>query len=50
MRYKKLGNTDIEISVLGFGCMRFPMIKTDKGDDVDRERLMHLLERHFALG
>lgn len=50
MRYKKLGNTDIEISVLGFGCMRFPMIKTDKGDDVDREKTYALIRKAFCLG
>ncbi|MGM0379874.1 MAG: aldo/keto reductase [Bacillota bacterium] len=29
MRYKKLDNTKNEISVLGFGCMRFPTIDGD---------------------
>lgn len=35
MRYKKFGNTGVEISVLGFGCMRFPMIRNGSKEYVD---------------
>lgn len=30
MKHRKLGNTGIEVSILGFGCMRLPTISPDK--------------------
>lgn len=50
MRYKKFGNTGIEISVLGFGCMRFPMIKKGSKDYVDEDRTIEMLLRAYELG
>ena len=50
MRYRKLGNTGINISALGFGCMRFPMIKRDSGNIVDQDKTSQMLQRAYELG
>ena len=35
MRYRKLGRCDREVSILGFGCMRLPVIQgTGKATDI----------------
>jgi predicted aldo/keto reductase-like oxidoreductase len=43
MLYRKLRNTDIELSALGFGCMRLPVIdnKLDRIDYPQATRLLH---------
>jgi len=43
MLYRKLRNTDIELSALGFGCMRLPVIdnKLDRIDYPHATRLLH---------
>ena len=46
MRYATLGNTGLEVSILGFGCMRFPV----KDGRVVRELSTPLLRRAVELG
>ncbi|MDR1531440.1 MAG: aldo/keto reductase [Clostridiales bacterium] len=51
MRYKKFGNTGIELSVLGFGAMRLPMLDTADGKKiVDEDAAVAILRRAFELG
>jgi predicted aldo/keto reductase-like oxidoreductase len=50
MRYKKFGNTGMDISVLGFGCMRFPMTKIDGKDVVEEDKTIEMLHRAYELG
>ncbi len=47
MRYIELGKTGLNVSRLGFGCMRFPM--TQAGE-VDRSLAIPLLHRALELG
>jgi uncharacterized protein len=42
MLYRKLGSTGEEISILGFGCMRLPIIN-GKYDDVDFDEAISLI-------
>lgn len=44
MRYRELGKTGVEVSVLGFGCMRFPVIDGD-GNKIDEEKSVEMI-RH----
>lgn len=45
MQYRKFGNTGIEISALGFGCMRFPTINVNGIQEIDEEEAVKML-RH----
>lgn len=43
MKYRKLGLTGVEVSALGFGCMRLPTIEgTDKIDEQEAIRIIRL--------
>jgi uncharacterized protein len=46
MLYRKLGKTGIDISVLGFGCMRLPVIDS-RPEKIDYQRSVELL--HYAI-
>jgi uncharacterized protein len=50
MRYKKFGNTGIDISVLGFGCMRLPMKKINGKDYVEEDKTIEMIHRAYQLG
>lgn len=44
MRYREFGATGVEVSALGFGCMRLPVIEGD-GNRIDEEKAVELV-RH----
>ena len=51
MQYRKFGNTGVEISALGFGCMRLPEFQDEDGTwHVDQEKTNEMLMRAFDLG
>lgn len=49
MRYRTLGKTDVEVSVLGFGCMRLPVIDGN-GDRIDETKAVELVRRGIDNG
>ena len=46
MLYRKFGNADVKVSILGFGCMRLPVID-GKEDQIDEEEATRMIE--FAI-
>ena len=51
MQYRRFGNTGVNISTLGFGCMRLPEIQKEDGSwEVDQEKTNAMLRRAFDLG
>ena len=51
MQYRPFGNTGVNISTLGFGCMRLPEIQKEDGSwEVDQEKTTEMLMRAYELG
>ena len=51
MQYRKFGNTGVNISALGFGCMRLPEYQAEDGTwCVDQEKTNQMLMRAYELG
>ena len=51
MQYRPFGRTGVNISTLGFGCMRLPEIQLENGDwQVDQEKTNEMLMRAYELG
>ena len=44
MEYRRLGNTNIQVSALGFGCMRLPEYEQDGKWYIDEEKQSQCLE------
>jgi predicted aldo/keto reductase-like oxidoreductase len=49
MLYRRIGTTGVEASILGFGCMRLPVIG-GKPQDIDREAATAMLHRAIEGG
>ena len=51
MQYRRFGNTGVNISTLGFGCMRLPEIQKEDGSwEIDQEKTNAMLMRAYELG
>ena len=51
MQYRPFGRTGVNISTLGFGCMRLPEIQMENGEwQVDQEKTNAMLMRAYELG
>lgn len=50
MIYKKFGNTGVEISALGFGCMRLPELEKDGKWTIDYEKSDEMLRYAYEQG
>jgi hypothetical protein len=47
MIYRKFGHTDVDVSQLVFGCMRFPLADPDDPSKIDEDHAARML--HYAL-
>lgn len=45
MKYRNFGKMGMEVSALGFGCMRFPVVKQGEKEVIDQERAITMI-RH----
>lgn len=50
MQYTPFGNTGLQISRLGFGAMRLPMMTVDGKSVVDEDQAIAMIHRAFELG
>ena len=50
MNYTEFGSTKIQVSRLGFGCMRLPMVLADGKMKVDEDQSIAMLQRGIDLG
>ncbi|HEX2952283.1 MAG TPA: aldo/keto reductase [Armatimonadota bacterium] len=50
MQYTQFGKTGIQVSRLGFGAMRLPMINIDGKNVVDEDKAIAMIHRAFELG
>lgn len=50
MQYGNFGLTNEKVSVLGFGCMRFPMSTIHGRNVVDEEKTIEMLQKAYEMG
>jgi len=50
MQYRKFGNTGMNVSTLGFGCMRLPMHEINGKRVVDKDKSNEMIKKAYELG
>ncbi|MDR1565419.1 MAG: aldo/keto reductase [Oscillospiraceae bacterium] len=50
MQYRKFGKTGLDVSVLGFGCMRLPQIESEGKLIYDEDESIRMIHRGIELG
>ena len=50
MIYRPLGKTGMDISSLGFGCMRLPMVDINEQKVIDQEKVDEMFAKAYELG
>lgn len=50
MQYRRFGNTGVNISALGFGCMRLPEFEKDGKWYIDEDKAIPMLQKAYELG
>ena len=48
MKYRKMGLTGVDVSVLGFGCMRLPMV--ENSDKIDEQEAIRIIREGIDSG
>ncbi|MDE6694317.1 MAG: aldo/keto reductase, partial [Bacteroidales bacterium] len=50
MTYRENPKTHDKVSILGYGCMRWPTLTGDKGEEIDQEAVNRLVDTAIAHG
>lgn len=50
MQYRKMGNTGVEVSALGFGCMRMPVLEGQPDNCIDEARAIGMIRHAIDSG
>ena len=50
MQYRKFSKINLDVSILGFGCMRLPVVDNDDKSSIDRNKTYELFDYAIASG